>query len=144
VPFTVAAATILREQGLAGMYRGFVPNALKNLPNKGARCLGWRLPSCHAQLGCCCRGASRPPSPVQEATSPSATRLKLASVHACVCTPARPLDPASPTPFPSQLTAGVKLSVFDAAKTALANAEKAYAEECEKEAAEQRLVPVAR
>jgi Mitochondrial carrier protein len=25
----------LREEGVAGLYRGFVPNALKNLPNKG-------------------------------------------------------------------------------------------------------------
>lgn len=33
--FHVAARTILKEDGLAGMYRGFVPNALKNLPNKG-------------------------------------------------------------------------------------------------------------
>ena len=31
-----AAATILAEDGIGGMYRGFVPNALKNLPNKGA------------------------------------------------------------------------------------------------------------
>ena len=51
VAFHVAARTILAEDGLAGMYRGFVPNALKNLPNKGARgcgCLGgervrWRV-----------------------------------------------------------------------------------------------------
>lgn len=33
--FHVAARTILKDDGLAGLYRGFVPNALKNLPNKG-------------------------------------------------------------------------------------------------------------
>lgn len=37
VAYHTAAAAILRDDGIAGMYRGFVPNALKNLPNKGAR-----------------------------------------------------------------------------------------------------------
>ena len=30
------AQKIMQRDGLAGFYRGFVPNALKNLPNKGA------------------------------------------------------------------------------------------------------------
>ncbi len=30
------AEKILHREGLAGFYRGFLPNALKNLPNKGA------------------------------------------------------------------------------------------------------------
>ncbi|KAI7839404.1 hypothetical protein COHA_006805 [Chlorella ohadii] len=37
VAFHVAARTILKDDGLAGLYRGFVPNALKNLPNKGVK-----------------------------------------------------------------------------------------------------------
>ena len=28
---------ILAREGIPGFYRGFLPNALKNLPNKGAR-----------------------------------------------------------------------------------------------------------
>ncbi|KAK9856427.1 hypothetical protein WJX84_003372 [Apatococcus fuscideae] len=32
-----AARLILQRDGVPGMYRGFVPNALKNLPNKGIR-----------------------------------------------------------------------------------------------------------
>lgn len=30
------AEKILHREGVAGFYRGFLPNALKNLPNKGA------------------------------------------------------------------------------------------------------------
>ncbi len=30
------AQKIMQRDGIAGFYRGFVPNALKNLPNKGA------------------------------------------------------------------------------------------------------------
>ena len=30
-------ANTWRTEGVSGLYRGFVPNALKNLPNKGAR-----------------------------------------------------------------------------------------------------------
>ena len=30
------AQKMLQRDGVAGFYRGFVPNALKNLPNKGA------------------------------------------------------------------------------------------------------------
>jgi solute carrier family 25 phosphate transporter 23/24/25/41 len=37
VPWRVAVAGILAEEGVVGMYRGFVPNALKNLPNKGVK-----------------------------------------------------------------------------------------------------------
>jgi len=37
VPWGVAATAILAEEGVLGMYRGFVPNALKNLPNKGVK-----------------------------------------------------------------------------------------------------------
>lgn len=33
----VAAMSILRDEGLRGMYRGFIPNTLKNLPNKGVK-----------------------------------------------------------------------------------------------------------
>ena len=36
VAWQAAAASILRDEGLRGMYRGFIPNTLKNLPNKGA------------------------------------------------------------------------------------------------------------
>lgn len=37
LPATVAIASILTEDGVAGMYRGFLPNAIKNLPNKGVK-----------------------------------------------------------------------------------------------------------
>lgn len=37
IPWTVAAAAILKEEGIGGMYRGFLPNAVKNLPNKGVK-----------------------------------------------------------------------------------------------------------
>lgn len=37
LPWHVAASAILAEEGLIGMYRGFIPNALKNLPNKGVK-----------------------------------------------------------------------------------------------------------
>lgn len=37
VPWQVAAAAILAEEGIGGMYRGFIPNAIKNLPNKGVK-----------------------------------------------------------------------------------------------------------
>ncbi|KAL4856149.1 putative envelope ADP [Chlorella vulgaris] len=37
VAYHTAAAAILRDDGLRGMYRGFLPNALKNLPNKGVK-----------------------------------------------------------------------------------------------------------
>jgi solute carrier family 25 phosphate transporter 23/24/25/41 len=36
VAWHVAAGAIVRVDGIAGLYRGFLPNALKNLPNKGA------------------------------------------------------------------------------------------------------------
>ena len=29
------AQKIMQREGIAGFYRGFLPNALKNLPNKG-------------------------------------------------------------------------------------------------------------
>lgn len=35
LPWQAAAATILADEGLKGFYRGFIPNTLKNLPNKG-------------------------------------------------------------------------------------------------------------
>jgi solute carrier family 25 phosphate transporter 23/24/25/41 len=37
IPWGVAAGAILREEGIGGMYRGFLPNAVKNLPNKGVK-----------------------------------------------------------------------------------------------------------
>jgi solute carrier family 25 phosphate transporter 23/24/25/41 len=37
VAWHVAAGGILREDGVGGLYRGFLPNALKNLPNKGVK-----------------------------------------------------------------------------------------------------------
>lgn len=37
VAWHVAAGSILRADGLGGLYRGFLPNALKNLPNKGVK-----------------------------------------------------------------------------------------------------------
>ena len=51
IPWQAAAAAILREDGIAGMYRGFLPNALKNLPNKGARGGGGRRRSCFWRVG---------------------------------------------------------------------------------------------
>ena len=36
VAWQAAAMSILRDDGVLGLYRGFLPNALKNLPNKGA------------------------------------------------------------------------------------------------------------
>jgi solute carrier family 25 phosphate transporter 23/24/25/41 len=37
LPWGAVAAGILRDEGVGGMYRGFLPNALKNLPNKGVK-----------------------------------------------------------------------------------------------------------
>ncbi len=36
VPATQVIRRVLADEGIAGFYRGFLPNALKNLPNKGA------------------------------------------------------------------------------------------------------------
>jgi solute carrier family 25 phosphate transporter 23/24/25/41 len=41
LPIAVATMRILQEDGIGGMYRGFIPNTLKNLPNKGG-CEGRR------------------------------------------------------------------------------------------------------
>jgi hypothetical protein len=48
VAWHIAAGGIVAEDGLMGLYRGFVPNALKNLPNKGEQ-RGWE--GAAAQLG---------------------------------------------------------------------------------------------
>lgn len=37
IPWAVAASAVLKEEGIGGMYRGFLPNAVKNLPNKGVK-----------------------------------------------------------------------------------------------------------
>lgn len=37
LPWQQAAGAIFREDGIGGFYRGFLPNALKNLPNKGVK-----------------------------------------------------------------------------------------------------------
>ena len=37
VAWRAAASQIVREDGVGGLFRGFLPNALKNLPNKGER-----------------------------------------------------------------------------------------------------------
>jgi solute carrier family 25 phosphate transporter 23/24/25/41 len=37
LPWQAAVTGIMAEDGLMGLYRGFVPNALKNLPNKGVK-----------------------------------------------------------------------------------------------------------
>ena len=37
IPWGVAAGAIVREEGVGGLYRGFLPNAVKNLPNKGIK-----------------------------------------------------------------------------------------------------------
>lgn len=37
VPWQTAVGAILAQDGLGGMYRGFIPNAVKNLPNKGVK-----------------------------------------------------------------------------------------------------------
>lgn len=37
IPWTMAAGAIVREAGVGGLYRGFLPNAVKNLPNKGIK-----------------------------------------------------------------------------------------------------------
>ncbi|GAB4824186.1 hypothetical protein N2152v2_011232 [Parachlorella kessleri] len=37
VAWQAAALTILQDEGVKGFYRGFVPNTLKNLPNKGVK-----------------------------------------------------------------------------------------------------------
>jgi len=44
------AEKILHREGIGGFYRGFLPNALKNLPNKG-ECFLPRLLS----VECLCR-----------------------------------------------------------------------------------------
>ena len=36
VPVSRVLAKALQAEGVRGLYRGFLPNALKNLPNKGA------------------------------------------------------------------------------------------------------------
>ena len=45
VAWQAAALTILQDEGVKGFYRGFVPNTLKNLPNKGVHwgCLGTKV-----------------------------------------------------------------------------------------------------
>ena len=43
------ARTIMAREGVPGFYRGFLPNALKNLPNKGALS---HARVCMAHLGC--------------------------------------------------------------------------------------------
>ena len=35
VPVSRVLAKALQAEGVRGLYRGFLPNALKNLPNKG-------------------------------------------------------------------------------------------------------------
>lgn len=35
VPAQRVIRSLLASEGIAGFYRGFVPNALKNMPNKG-------------------------------------------------------------------------------------------------------------
>lgn len=37
LPASQAIAQILKVDGIGGMYRGFLPNAIKNLPNKGVK-----------------------------------------------------------------------------------------------------------
>ena len=37
IPWSVAAGAIVRDEGIGGLYRGFLPNAVKNLPNKGVK-----------------------------------------------------------------------------------------------------------
>lgn len=37
IPWQTAAAAIMTSDGFAGFYRGFIPNAVKNLPNKGVK-----------------------------------------------------------------------------------------------------------
>jgi solute carrier family 25 (mitochondrial phosphate transporter), member 23/24/25/41 len=37
VPWQAAAVKILNADGIKGFYRGFLPNAIKNLPNKGVK-----------------------------------------------------------------------------------------------------------
>lgn len=120
--FHVAARTILKEDGLAGLYRGFVPNALKNLPNKGEGGEPWERQQCSS-----CRAAavSCPPWNVnlqQQAYLPG-VQQRGPGFAACAPTAA----PAHPLP-----ATGVKLSVFDGAKNALTTAEQAYDEECRK------------
>lgn len=105
--FHVACRTIMVEDGLRGMYRGFVPNALKNLPNKGA---------CAGAWGVAVAGAVRFADVWQLWRSRRCCRL---------C--------GTPAQCPHPLTmcvAGVKLSVFDGAKKLLTKAEAAYDEEC--------------
>ena len=41
VAWQAAALTILQDEGVKGFYRGFIPNTLKNLPNKGWHCAAW-------------------------------------------------------------------------------------------------------
>ena len=37
LPATTAISNILKQDGIGGLYRGFLPNAIKNLPNKGVK-----------------------------------------------------------------------------------------------------------
>lgn len=37
IAWQAAAGTIMKSDGLGGFYRGFLPNAVKNLPNKGVK-----------------------------------------------------------------------------------------------------------
>lgn len=121
VAYHTAAAAILRDDGLRGMYRGFLPNALKNLPNKG---------ELHAFRG---RGRLAPCQHIRSCF-PAVHHYSIV-LH----TPGEQAvtkGMALPTRHPSHpltchcLSAGVKLSVFDGAKKVLTVAEKAYDEEC--------------
>lgn len=37
LPVAKVVKSIVDEEGVRGLYRGFLPNAIKNLPNKGRR-----------------------------------------------------------------------------------------------------------
>ena len=106
VAWHVAAGTILREDGVGGLYRGFLPNALKNLPNKGAPFWGGGMGS----------GGGRQRADTDEENC---------QAEGCLTVHSRP-----PSSLHRPLAAGVKLSVFDGAKTLLTTAEGAYDEQC--------------
>ena len=104
-------ARTLEQEGVAGLYRGFIPNALKNLPNKGATL------------------ASVVFAALLIAAMSAVYFFRLPK--ACVGGEAARCGHA-----------GVRLSTFEAAKTLLAKAEQAYAEEERKYGAQSQRQPL--
>ena len=106
------ARAILTRDGVPGFYRGFLPNALKNLPNKG------RLP---CLLSDHTNGLR--PCFLQERvfSDPSSVCPGAWGLVACGSGTQRSTNALA--------CAGVRLAIFDGAKKLVKRAEEAYSEE---------------